>query len=155
MREKTIEQQADRFFNIMLTIDQHYEEYAKSVGMSLMTVVVLDIIYNTPENCTQKYICEQSHYTKQCVNIIIKSFLQQEYVELKELPLDRRNKSIQLSEKGRKFADKIIGDLMKIEQNTIGKLSFEQREKLIELADIYEKTFRSGIEANKKGEGLK
>lgn len=57
-----------------------------------MSSTVLDVIYDFPENCTQKFICEKPNFPKQSVNMIIKSFLEQGYLELNEIPSDRRNK---------------------------------------------------------------
>ena len=62
--------------------------------LTYMSYTVLEIIYSHSDCCTQKLICEQSLYTKQTVNTIIKAFWQQGYLELKEDPADRRNKTI-------------------------------------------------------------
>lgn len=145
MNQKSIKQHANTLYESWVSIDRLYEDYAKSVGLSYMSLAVLEIIYENPENCTQKFICEQSYYTKQSVNMIIKTFWEQGYVILKELPADRRNKLVELSEKGQKYADKIIGNLSNININAMDTLTFEQREYMLELLGIYLKSFRAGI----------
>lgn len=145
MNQKTIKQQANEFYEGWLSIDRLYEDYAKSVGLTYMSLAVLEIIYENPENCTQKFICEQTYNTKQSVNMIIKSFWEQGYVILTELPTDRRNKLVQLSKKGQDYADKIVGTLSTINMKAMDTLTFEQREYLLELLGIYLKSFRTGI----------
>lgn len=140
-----LEKQINRFYKNCQSIDRMYEEYAKATGLTYMSSTVLGIIYDYPENCTQKLICEETHFPKQSVNMIIKSFLEQGYVELNEIPSDRRNKQINLSEEGKIYADKIIGKLRKAEYNAMEALTFEQREHLINLIEIYEKSFQNNI----------
>lgn len=145
MNQKTIKQQANKINEGILSIDRLYEDYAKSVGLTYMSLAVLEIIYENPENCTQKFICEQTYNTKQSVNMIIKSFWEQGFVILTELPTDRRNKLVRLSKKGQDYADKIVGTLSNININAMETLTFEQREYLLKLVGIYVKNFRIGI----------
>lgn len=147
MMEASIREQTDRFTQKWQSIDRLYEEYAKASGLTYMSLCVLEIIYNTPDNCTQKHISDESHYTKQNVNIIIKSFLEQGYVKLQELPSDRRNKQVTLTEAGKTYAGNIISTLWEIEQEAITSLTGEQRELLIQFAGIYEECFRKRLAA--------
>ena len=66
--------QFSQFNKIMLGIEKIYEDYAKRVGLTYMSLTVLQIIYHFDKPCTQKNICEDSHYNKQIVNSIIKNF---------------------------------------------------------------------------------
>lgn len=104
MAELELKGQDARFCEIMQRIGHLYEEYAKSKGMTYMSMCILEAICTHPDNCTQKCICEETHYPKQSVNLIIKSFLQAGYITLEELSADRRNKHIMLTEKGRDYA---------------------------------------------------
>lgn len=97
-----------RFCEIMQRIGHLYEEYAKSKGMTYMSMCILEAICTTPDNCTQKCICEETHYPKQSVNLIVKSFWQAGYITLEEMPADRRNKRIILTEKGQDYAARTV-----------------------------------------------
>jgi DNA-binding MarR family transcriptional regulator len=122
-------------------LNKLYEEYAKSVNISYTSLIIL-ILITRVETCTQKLICEQTFLPKQTVNSVITAFYREGYVELKELPTDRRNKTIHLTEEGKKFADKIVPKLREAEYKAMESLSPQQREDLLEGIDIYYKAFR-------------
>ena len=77
-----------------------YEEYAKSVGLSYTSLSLLSAIYGT-EQCPQKLLSERCLLPKQTVNAVITAFYQKGWVRLEELPKDRRNKAIHLTDLGR------------------------------------------------------
>ena len=134
-----------RFTEKWQSLARVYDEYAKSKGLTYMSFTVLEIIYHNQDCCTQKLICEQSLYTKQSVNSIVKTFWENGYVELKEEKADRRNKKILLTEKGQIYADEIIGRCSAVEQEAMEHLSSEQWEQLIEMAETFGKHFVAGI----------
>ena len=90
-----------------------------------------------PEECTQKLICELIHYPKQSVNLVIKSFWESGYVELRETPEDRRNKLIILTEKGKMYAEEMVAPLEKLDNFVIEKMGERQFSELMRLMDIY------------------
>lgn len=147
MAEKSMKQYIDIFSEKWMSIERLSEEYARVAGLTSMSLTVLEMIYDHSQNCTQKLICEQSQYSKQSVNMIIKSFWEQGYIELSEMKADRRNKQITLSESGVKYADRIISLRWKIEHDTLEKITSEQRDALIVFLDTYEQCFRSGVTA--------
>lgn len=145
MDKPTIKNQADLLSERFQSIDNLYDDYAKSVGLTFMSLLILEIIFATPENCTQKLICQQTRLPKQSVNTVIKSFLDQGYIDLKEDPSDRRNKKIRLSEAGRTYAKNIIETMWNAEQLAMEKMTLEQRNMLVELIGLYEKNFKQYI----------
>ena len=152
-------EQDKRFMELMQSFDRLYEEYAKAKGLTYISLTVLDAIYECEDNCTQKQICEQTHYPKQSVNLVIKSFWENGYVELCEMPTDRRNKQIVLTEKGRAYADEIVGALWQADEEATETLSEAQRQELLKLLGIYEQAFAAGVNAlmqrtNKSGTGM-
>lgn len=134
-----------RFCEIMQRIGHLYEEYAKSKGMTYMSMCILEAICTHPDNCTQKRICEETHYPKQSMNLIIKSFLQAGYVTLDELPADRRNKHIILTEKGRDYAARTVTPLWKIDEESTRCLTAAQREELLRLLSVYAAAYEDGV----------
>lgn len=127
------------------SLNRSFEDYARAVGLTSMSLTVLGIIYDNPKECTQKLICEQSQYTKQSVNMIIKAFWKHGYVELVEMKTDRRNKQVKLSESGMEYADRIVGRLWKVERDVMNKITEEQREALMVYAEVYEESIRDEI----------
>lgn len=148
MDKLTVKEQIALFNESWKAIDKSYERYAKSVGLSYMSLVVLEVIYYKQESCTQKFICKEAYLPKQTVNVIIKAFWEQGYVELKEILSDRRNKRIHLTAAGLDYAEKIIGRLEKAEEAALGQFTQEQRTAVIGLIKSYETAFKESLQAD-------
>ena len=127
-----LKRQLARFNHIMQGIEKVYEDYAKSVGLTYMSLTVLEIICNAEAPPTQKEICEQSHYNKQIVNSIIKGFTDKGYLEFREVESDRRNKQVLLTDSGKSYADEILSPLWEIEQRALSVLSNDEREDMLQ-----------------------
>lgn len=130
---------------LMQRIDRLYEDYAKAKGMTYMSMSVLEVIYEHQEGCTQKLICQETHYPKQNVNGIVKSFLLDGYLLLQEIPADRRNKQIVLTAEGRAFAEKMVGKLWQVDKAATEALSVSQREELLRLIGLYTQRYEEGL----------
>ena len=122
-----------------------YETCAKVVGMSYSSMFALNIIFDNPGTCTQKIISREMLLPKQTVNAIITGFLKQGLIELSELESDRRIKVIGLSERGRKFAEKIIPKIKSAESEAMSELGEERRTALLENAKRYAALFRESM----------
>ena len=109
----------DQLMKQFQNMDSAYEEYAKSKGLTYLSLMVLEEIYELGDGCTQKQISEDTHYSKQSVNLIIKSFLKDGIVELREMEENRKNKEIILTEKGRQFCREVIVPLLQQEQEAM------------------------------------
>ncbi len=143
--EKYRRKPISRFMEKWKTIEAVYGEYAKANGLSYMSFTVLGIIYQNTDSCTQKLICEESLYTKQSVNTIVKSFWEQGFVELKEEKSDRRNKRIILTKEGQRYADELIGRYLAVEEKAMEQLSDKQWEMLIGMAELFGEEFVTGM----------
>lgn len=130
-----LREQLTKFNSIMQGIERFYEDYAKSVGLTYMSLTVLEIIYYAPNPITQKEICEESHYIKQMVNTIVKNFYENGYIEFKEVESDRRNKNVLFTSNGKEYADKIVKPLMEREEKAIAVLSNEERNEMINMME--------------------
>lgn len=130
-----LREQLTKFNSIMQGIERFYEDYAKSVGLTYMSLTVLEIIYYAPNPITQKEICEESHYIKQMVNTIVKNFYENGYIEFKEAESDRRNKYVLFTSNGKEYADKIMKPLMEREEKAIAVLSNEERNEMINMME--------------------
>ncbi len=96
-------------------ISELYSEYAKSVGLTFSSLVVLSILWKE-KDCTQSIIMKKSCFPKQTVNTIIKSFIKQGILnELTELKSDKRNKLIKFTDFGKKYADDIMLEIQNAE----------------------------------------
>ena len=147
MPDKMTQEQEQRFYDLMQKIDRLYETYARARGMTYMSMTVLESICTLQDGCTQKRICEETHYPKQSVNLIVKAFWQEGYVSLEELTEDRRNKRIVLTEKGRAYAEQSVGELWRIDEHAAAQLTDSQREELLRLLTIYTGAYEQGMRA--------
>lgn len=118
-----------------------YEDYARKSGISYNSLYILNAIEQT-ENCTQKLICEKTLLPKQTVNNVISAFYKSGYIELLELPENRRIKTIHLTEKGMEYADTLIPHIHQADQRAMQTLTEEQQDTLLRLIGIYVSAFR-------------
>lgn len=142
-----LKQQLARFNQMMQGIEKIYEDYAKSMGLTYMSLTVLMIICNAQEPLTQKEICGICYYNKQVVNSITKAFYEQGYICFQELPSDRRNKHVLLTENGKKYASAVLDPLHKIEKRALTELTEKEREQLLDMLrrcyDGYKRAYKN------------
>ncbi len=134
--EDTIRDQIAQYCNLLNEWNVSYEEYAKSVGLSFTSLSILNAMYRNP-GCTQKELAEGLFLPKQTVNAVITSFLKNGWIQLEELPEDRRNKTVCFTQDGMEAAEKIVTKVRECERKAMSRLSKEQREALLTLTEIY------------------
>ena len=117
--------------------DKAYEEYAKAKGLSYLGLVVLEEIFELGDGCTQKRISDDTYYPKQSVNLVVKAFLEDGLIELKELPENRKNKGITLTDKGRRLCDDVVIPILRQEEAATQKMSESEKCELVRLLKLY------------------
>lgn len=127
----------DKLIEQFQNMDNAYEAYAKSKGLTYLSLMVLDEIYALGDGCTQKQISEDTHYPKQSINLVVKSFLEDGIVELRELPENRKNKGITLTEKGRQLCDDVIVPLLHQEEAVMLEMGEKESADLLRLVELY------------------
>ena len=118
-----------------------YEDYARKAGVSYNSLYILSAISQTG-NCTQKLICEKTLLPKQTVNNVISSFFKSGYIELRELPENRRIKTIHLTPEGQSYAETLVPHIHQASCNAMAALSEVQQNQLLRLMDQYVSAFR-------------
>ena len=118
-----------------------YEDYARKIGVSYNSLYILNTIFEN-ENCTQKQICEKTLLPKQTVNNVISAFYKSGYIELCELPENRRIKTIKLTEKGEEYAKPLVLRIDKASHLAMEALSDEEQDTLLKLINKYVSTFK-------------
>lgn len=134
-----------KIFGKYQAIDGLYEIYAKHVGLSFVSLCIAEFIYEQEDGCTQKMICEKTHYPKQNVNIFVKFLWKNKYIRLEELASDRRNKKIVLTSEGRKYLEKIIKPLWKMEESAFSSISEKDQVIFLECLSSFENALRKEI----------
>lgn len=145
MKDKMIELQVAKFSDLFYSVNWVYEEYARRTDYSYTTLEILMMIRRNDGGCTQKSLCERTFLPKQTVNNVITSFYKNGLVELKELPSDRRNKTIHLTKEGKCIAEKFIPKVHEAEYEAFERMDPEQRQALLQGMEQYCEIFRKAL----------
>lgn len=130
-----------------------YDEYAKSNGMMMKTLLVANILYYAKDGITQKEICKRTFQSKQTVNLIIKNFITEGYVTITEVENNRRNKLVSMTEKGRACCKKVVCHITWAEDRSMAMFTPEEQQQLIKLSKIYTENLTKLV--NQEGEDIK
>ena len=98
-------------------LDKCYAEYAKTKNLTHSSLYILGYLFENQKPLTQKEIADIFGIHKQVVNMSIKYFLENNYIELKGAKEDRREKLITLTDLGKDFAQSVFGPLAEVENN--------------------------------------
>ena len=116
--------------------DAAYEDYAKSVGLSYTSLCILNAIYET-DGCTQKQLCSLCFLPKQTDNAAVTGFYDKGWLRMQEMPEDRRNKALHLTELGRSEAGRILQNLQECDRIAMCLLTESEQEQLLSLTRRY------------------
>ncbi|MBQ4122460.1 winged helix-turn-helix transcriptional regulator [bacterium] len=141
MNKLKLEEVSELIRQTHIAVSGFYNEFAKSVGMTLAEFKVLAIIWKE-ETSTQKRITQMTYLPKQTVNAIIMGFLKKGFIELMESNLDKRNKVISFTNMGQKYADKIILKAKEIEYNALSALGEERIKLFLEAITMYKNNLK-------------
>lgn len=116
-----------------------YDEYAKSQGLFMKSLLVLNVLYYSNEGITQKEICQRTFNSKQTVSLIIKNLLKDKYITIIEDINDKRNKIIKMTKEGKDYAKIPITHITWAEDTAMSMLTDKEQEQLVELSRKFTK----------------
>ncbi len=116
-----------------------YDEYAKRHGMMMKTLLVVNALFYAKDGMTQAEICKRTFQSKQTVNSIIKNLWTDRYVTITEMPEDRRNKIVQMTEAGRAYCEKVVRHITWAEDTAMSMFTPEEQKQLIDLSRTFTK----------------
>ena len=73
------------------------------------------------------------------MNVIIKSLLDDQYVTIAEMPENRRNKLVQMTEAGRTYCEKVVRHITWAEDTAMSMFTPEEQKRLIDLSRTFTK----------------
>ncbi len=111
-----------------------YSEYAKSQGMLINTLLVVNALFYAKEGLTQRRICERTFQSKQTVNLIIRNLLNAAYVTVEARKENRREKLVQMTDAGRAYCKGAVRHITWAEDTAMSLFSLEEQELLINLS---------------------
>ena len=127
-----------------------YDEYAKRHGMLMKTLLVVNVLFYAPEGMTQTEICRRTFQSKQTVNLIIKNLLADSYVTLTEVPENKRNKIVQMTDAGRAYCEKVVRHITWAEDTAMSMFTPEEQKQLIDLSRIFTKNLTMLVNQEKE-----
>lgn len=120
-----------------------YDEYAKRHGMLMKTLLVVNVLFYDSfyfkGGMTQTEICQRTFQSKQTVNLIIKNLLAESYVTVTEVPDNKRNKIVQMTEAGRAYCEKVVRHITWAEDTAMAMFTPEEQKQLIDLSRTFTK----------------
>lgn len=116
-----------------------YNEYAKRHGMLMKTLLVVNILFYAKEGMTQTDICQRTFQSKQTVNLIIKNLLAEGYVTVTEVPDNKRNKIVRMTEAGWAYCEKVVRHITWAEDTAMSMFTAEEQKQLIDLSRTFTK----------------
>lgn len=116
-----------------------YDEYAKRHGMLMKTLLVVNVLFYAKEGMTQTDICKRTFQSKQTVNLIIKNLLAEKYVTVTEVPKNKRNKIVQMTDAGRAYCEKVVRHITWAEDTAMSMFTPEEQKQLIDLSRTFTK----------------
>ena len=114
-----------------------YDEYAKRNGMMMKTLLVVNVLFYAVDGMTQKEISRWTFQSKQTVNLIIKNLLAENYVTVTEVPDNKRNKIVQMTDAGRAYYEKAVRHITWAEDTAMSLFTPEEQKQLIELSRTF------------------
>jgi len=135
-------EELNRYYAVWQETNYVYTEWAKAHGISVSCLLALTAIDEGGEDCTQKKISQRWLIPEQTVNMILKDFERQKFVELLPMQGDKRNKRIQFTAAGRAYADTILPELRKAELSVIQKMGLERMHRFSKDGALFIKLFQ-------------
>jgi DNA-binding MarR family transcriptional regulator len=115
-----------QYYDVFFAMGAVYDRIAQKHGITSSMLFVLQIIYEFPDECTQRFICEKLFYPKQTVNTMLTSLEKNGYVIKKVSPHDKRSKIISLTDAGKAYTGKIINEMTYLEESAFLKMSVDE-----------------------------
>ena len=126
------------FGKALYHVDSFYDEFAKQSNVSSSLLWVLYAL-NDGNSHTQIEISNDWELPKTTVNTVIKDIQKQGYVELVPIKGKRREMSIVLTESGKAFADNVLSNLYRKEEEVFKLLSPKEQEIVMVLEKLARK----------------
>ena len=96
-------------------LDGFYSEYAKKFDVKENLLWILYALNDRKEH-SQKEICDNWALPRTTVNTIMKELENNDYVELSQIKGEKRELKVNLTEKGKNYADNLLKELYNIEK---------------------------------------
>lgn len=125
-------------------IDECYHSIALSLGLTDTAFLILYYLVELGDGCLQKDICDMSCISKQTINSSVKSLETKGF--LKRIPGKGRDIHLSFTDFGRDFANRHIGPVIHMENDTFACMPKKEREELLRLARKYSQLLKEHVQ---------
>lgn len=127
--------------------DDIYHRYGIFCGLSDPAVWILYSLYeNKKKTITQNELVSTWFYPKQTINYTVNSLIKKGWIKLEQLPISGNNKAILLTEEGKRICKEKIAPLMQAEENSLIRMTEQEREILLNLTKKHLTFFEEEIQ---------
>ena len=140
-----LRQVLDQYYNFWFSLNALYENWAKTKNLTCTSLMILYLIYQNPDTCTQHFICQRLSLPKQTVNSILHGLEQKGYVQKITNNQDKRSKLLSFTDAGLSYAEPILQEMFQLEELALSRFSRQEQENLLhssgQLVEQLTKTF--------------
>lgn len=127
--------------------DDLYHRYGIFCGLSDPAVLILYSLYeNKNKTITQNELVSTWFYPKQTINYTVNSLIKKGWIRLEQLPIPGNNKAILLTEEGKQICNEKIAPLILAEENSLIRMTEQEREILLNLTKKHLTFFEEEIQ---------
>lgn len=138
------------YYRLEKELNNIYKNYAASHGVPESKFQVLYAIYVEPTQMTQTDICTMWAVPLQTINSSLKQMEAEGIIELVGDDNNRRKKYVKLTADGERTAEKLVGPIVKAENESFAALSNDEQTQLLSLRQKQLQAFIAAIEESKK-----
>lgn len=123
-----------------------YEDYARKNGLNGKSLQMLLWLYYSQNGVTQKFLTNRTYSTKQVVNAVIKNWINSGFVTCVSSRLDKREKLMVLTDKGKSYATPILKPLQNAEELAMAQMTPNEQEQFLNYQKLFFKTLKKQLE---------
>ena len=132
-----------RYNYLASEIDAAYHEISSKLGLPDSSMIVLYTICDSGDSCLLRDIVHNSGISKQTVNSALRKLEAEGIIYLENA--GAKNKSVCLTIKGKKLADRTVRRIIDIENDIFASWSSEDLNKYLELTERYLLDFKDRL----------
>ncbi|MFV0559019.1 MAG: MarR family winged helix-turn-helix transcriptional regulator [Enterococcus sp.] len=144
--EQTFFEQISDINRAIHRINSLYSKWAQEHATNQNTISIMHMLV-TEGQITQKKFIEAHNVPKQSVNNIILSLKKDQLIEMKSSEVDKREKVIVLTEKGKSYSEQLLSPLFALEKQVVNEMGTESMRELMDsttkFGDMLEKVMKT------------
>lgn len=144
--EQTLDQKMEELTQIYELVDDVYDGYAASFGITDAELWVLYALSRHNGDYLQTDICRRWYYSLQTIHTTIKNMEKKGLITLLCQPGNRKNKYLHLTEAGKRLTARIVKPLMLAEKAAFSALTGEEQARLLPLLQKHAQALQTEVE---------